>query len=108
VRLPIPQRFGARLAAWEGKQVILGIRPEDIFDPAFPRADSEPWLLDTAVDIVEAMGNETHLHLSAGEHMLVARVDPRTAASAGETFTAALDISRLHFFDTASEEAIVL
>ena len=106
LRLRLSADTGAALAAWGGPEVIFGIRPEDIHDPRYPRADVEPSNLECSVDVVEKMGSETYLHLRVDSAQIVARVDPRSEAKAEESFTAAVDLKNLHFFDPATEQAI--
>jgi hypothetical protein len=52
------------------------------------------------------LGNETLLHLFAGTHPLLARVDPRTRARAGEEIQVMIDIDRLNLFDAKTEKAL--
>jgi hypothetical protein len=52
------------------------------------------------------LGSETLLHLDVGKHRLLARVDPRTRALAGQKIDVTLDIDRLHIFDAKTEQVI--
>jgi multiple sugar transport system ATP-binding protein len=54
------------------------------------------------------MGSETYLHVTTGSDSFVARVDPRTAAQAGESFKLAFDLTHLHLFDPATEASLLL
>ena len=103
MRLPLPR---GKFQAQTGARVSVGLRPEVIFDPAFPRAEVEPALLDTTVDLVEPTGSDTYLHVNAGSNRLVARVDPRTAARPGGRLTLACDLRHLHLFDPETELAL--
>jgi multiple sugar transport system ATP-binding protein len=94
-RIPAP---GA-VDAYEGRSVTLGIRPEDIHDPAYLPPGIKTSAVEASVDVVEAMGSETYLHLVAGGVPFIARVDSRSAAAQGDTFTAAINIEKCHTFD---------
>ena len=92
-----------------GKEVYMGIRPENIHDePAFIGAYPES-CIDVKVEMTELMGSETYLYLSADgkEGTFVARVDPRTNSRGGDTITVGFDVNRLHFFDAETEKTIL-
>ncbi len=121
------------LAAYEGRSVILGIRPSDIEDQALWRGDDLPTIQVTA-DVTEELGSEVNvifridappvaaeeLRAAAdeeGEEILLiaedrerclfcARVDARTSCTAGSTIRLTLDPSRFHYFDPATGVAI--
>jgi len=88
------------------KPVILGIRPEDIHNPAFvaPGIHSAP--VEAKVDVTELMGNEINLYLLAGQDSIVARVDPRTDFRMGDKVQVAFNMDKAHLFDTDTEKAI--
>ena len=88
------------------KPIIFGIRPEDIFNPEYAPPGIIVQPVDTKVDITEFMGNEIYLYLKSGEHDYVARVDPRTRASIGESIQVAFNMENIHIFDRESEQAI--
>jgi multiple sugar transport system ATP-binding protein len=89
-----------------GKQIIFGIRPEDILNPEYapPGIIAQP--VETQVDITELMGNEIFLFLKSGKYDFVARVDPRTRATIGEQMQVVFNMDNMHIFDRETEEAI--
>jgi multiple sugar transport system ATP-binding protein len=118
------------LEKFEGKRLILGVRPEDLEDEAFA-ADAAPGRrLSAQVDIREDMGSEVYIHFgvagkavrgadvraAVGEeaaevaevkgNVWVARVDRDTSALEDGKVELVVDTSRLHFFDPESGEAI--
>jgi multiple sugar transport system ATP-binding protein len=114
------------LAAFAGKRVILGIRPEDFDDASLARFEASA-VLPVQVDIREDMGAEVYAHFRVdadpveSEEVLeameeedvpgavrermrggvpfVARLERGTAAREGDRLDVAVDTSRLHFFD---------
>jgi multiple sugar transport system ATP-binding protein len=106
IRAPVQPKHVEALQAYVGKKVILGIRPEDIHDPDYLPPDIQPILIDSTVDVLEAMGSETYLHLVADGPPFIARVDARSRAALGEAFKAAINVSHLHLFDPESELAL--
>lgn len=92
-----------------GKEVYMGIRPENVHDDdafisAYPDA-----CIDVHVEMTELMGSETYLYLSTDgkEGNFIARVDPRTSSRGGEDITIGFDVNRLHFFDGETEKNLL-
>jgi multiple sugar transport system ATP-binding protein len=98
-KVKVPKK---RQEVYEGlvdHNVIFGIRPEDIHNPAYapPSIIAEP--VEVKVDVTELMGNEIFLYLVNGDHNFVARVDPRTRVEMGDSLTVSFNINNMHIFD---------
>ena len=104
LRIKIPSRKQAALQRHAGRRVVLGVRPEAL--RVASGADPAEYAFDTAVEVVEPLGNEILLDVRAGAHAMVARVDPATRLKVHEKVRLAFDPERLHFFDPGSEAAI--
>jgi multiple sugar transport system ATP-binding protein len=135
-RLEVPPAVrGSRptLAAYEGKQVVLGIRPEDLDDASLARFGTSG-VIRVTVDIREDMGAEVFAHFrvdaeavetqevleameeedvpgAVRERMrggvpFIARLERGTRAREGDRLDVAVDTQRLHFFDPATGTAI--
>ena len=89
-----------------GKTVVLGIRPEDIYDSQMFLESSPNSVLEAKIRVYELLGAEVYLYFDYNETQLTARVDPRTTAKAGDTIKIALDMERAHFFDKETELTI--
>jgi multiple sugar transport system ATP-binding protein len=89
-----------------GKDIIFGIRPENIHDADFVPTNIDSEKVGVKVDVTELMGNEIFLYLMSGKNTFVARVDPRSKLRVGEQTTVAFDMDSVHIFDAASEQAI--
>jgi len=94
-------------ASYIGKEVIMGIRPEDLHDEEIFLQSAQDSIVKAYVDVVELMGSETYLYLNVAGKNLIARVDPRSTARTGDTIRIALDPNKLHFFDKDTEETIL-
>ena len=105
-QVKIPDNRTEVYSPHEGKPVIFGIRPEDIHNPLFapPSIIAEP--VDTKVDVTELMGNEIFVYLTTGEHVFVARVDPRSKYSMGDEVQVVFNMDNMHIFDRETEQAI--
>ena len=102
----LPAGVAELLERYEGREVVLGIRPE-----AIQVADDGPGATGTVpasarLELVEPLGNETLLSLHAGDQPLVARIAPRPLPPAGSTIALSIDTARMHFFDAATQAAL--
>ena len=92
-----------------GKEVVLGIRPENISDDPAVLAALPTATIAADVEVTEQMGSETYLYLktTGKTDNIIARVDPRTASRAGDKIKVAFDVNRLHFFDKDTKLTIL-
>lgn len=95
----IPQEKEAIYAPLAGKDIIFGIRPEDIHNPMFVPPNITAAEVNAKVDVTELMGNEIFLYLVSGKHDYVARVDPRSRYTLGEEVKLAFNMDNFHIFD---------
>jgi multiple sugar transport system ATP-binding protein len=89
-----------------GKDVIFGIRPEDVHDPDFAPPNIREARLEAEVTVTELMGNEVVVYLETASHELLGRFDPRTKVRVGNKIEAALNMGNMHIFDKETEQAI--
>jgi multiple sugar transport system ATP-binding protein len=105
-KVDVPTDRNSVYSAYVGKDVIFGIRPENIHDPHFIPTGIFTQAVEGRVELTELMGNEIFLYISAGEHNLVARVDPRTACRMGDRTQVVFNMNNMHLFDQDTEKAI--
>mgnify|MGYP004536138243 FL=1 len=103
-----------------GKEIIFGIRPEDIHDDERSVTEGKFPVIEVKVDVVEALGPETLLYCKTRSEIdeteegqiksiaddlsnLTAKVDSRSTTKAGDNVKVALDIEHSHIFDKATE-----
>ncbi|MDQ0352331.1 ABC-type sugar transport system ATPase subunit [Alkalibacillus filiformis] len=89
-----------------GKGVAMGVRPEDIHDEPVFIENSPGTAFESNVEVAELMGSETYLYSRLGEQEYIARVDARTQVNAGDSVKLAIDMNKVHFFDSETEERI--
>ena len=58
------------------------------------------------VDVIEPMGSEVILIVTAGDHQLTAKVDPHTRASLHQTIELSLDMNNMHLFEKEKGEVV--
>ncbi len=99
VSIPLTAEQGRRLQPLAGKDVALGVRPEDVYVATGPKPSSATAEATVQLESVEPMGNEIFLHGRGTDHELTARVAPQVVPEAGQPVRVAFDLAKLHFFD---------
>lgn len=90
-----------------GKEIIFGIRSEDIYDKLFVSEAPPENIVRVNCEIVEPMGSEVYLYLSSGKHTFIARVGAHDRPQVNQDIDMVFDMSKVHFFDKDTEETIV-
>jgi multiple sugar transport system ATP-binding protein len=105
----LPRRAATALDRYVGRDVIVGVRPEDLYEFAPTGAAVEIARLPACVVAVEPLGAETLLvvALDASNEELIARIGRDTSLRSGDRIDIALDTAAIHLFDTATTKAIV-
>ena len=88
------------------KDVIMGIRPEDIKDEEIYVNNGTDNVLEATVKVYEMLGAEVFLYFTVEGFDITVRVNPRTTARPGDTIKIALDTSKIHVFDKETEKVI--
>jgi len=99
-----PLECADRLGRYVGREVTLGIRPEDL--RVASAADPPELGFEVVVEVVEKLGSEILLDVAVGTDTMVASVEPGIRANIHDRMRLALNPERLHFFDAQSEAAI--
>jgi len=105
-RLRLLPQHHAKIAPYRNREVVFGIRPEDIYDKIFAQDARPEFTITSTVDMVEVMGSEIYLYLTAGKNQFVARVSNQDTATVNQDLQVVFDMSKSHFFDPKTEEAI--
>lgn len=102
-----PAKVNEKMAAYVGKTIKAGIRPEDIKDdPEFLEKNAKS-VIKASVEVSELMGSEVYLYLDYVGNRMTARVAPTTKSRTGDNIQVAIDTRKLHLFDNETEEAIM-
>lgn len=91
----------------DDQSVRVGIRPQDVHDPAFisrPYEDEET--VTGTVNIIEELGSVSDLHISVDDSEFIARVNGDTNIEIGDTATVVFDTTKLHIFDASTGDRI--
>jgi len=90
------------LLPWIDREIVLGVRPEDL-----RLADADHAALSAVLEVPEPVGNEIFLNLRHGSQSLVSRVAPGALPEAGTIMHFALAHDRLHVFEPSGGTRIV-
>ncbi|MEH2207734.1 MAG: ABC transporter ATP-binding protein [Nostoc sp.] len=110
LRFTLPEVWGKALQKYDGKTLILGIRPEH-FNLSMPATKNLP----VQVDLVENLGNDSFLAVKIAEpgsqpaitaNYLQVRIPPDRFVQPGEQLWLSLTPEKIHFFDPETELAI--
>ena len=88
------------------RQVIMGIRPEDIHLPEDVHKGVNGTRVQAELVLKEPMGNEVFLHFTTVAGPLIARVPPRTTVTVGDTVDLLFDKHKIHLFDPRTKAAL--
>ncbi len=104
--VPLPTERSAPYQRYVDRNIVFGIRPEDIHNPDFTPPNIHAAPVEATVDVTEPMGNEIFLYLVSGSYNFIARVDPRTRFSLGSKVQVVFNMDNFHIFDPETEQAI--
>ena len=106
VRIRLTDELARAAASYSKKEVVFGIRPEDIKETVNGDASDRHSPVEAKLEVAETMGAETHLHLHTGEHAFIARIDAGQRYTINDTVAVEFNVEHGHLFDTASGEVI--
>jgi multiple sugar transport system ATP-binding protein len=90
------------------KEIVLGIRPEDIHDDQVVKKAYPNATLDLVVDVAELLGAETNIYTLVHESNICASVDARTNIHIGDKLKLTLDMNKVHFFDPETQQSLLI
>lgn len=91
---------------FDGKTVVMGIRPEDVHDEETFITSSKDSVVTSTLKVFELLGAEVFLYFDVAGTQVTARVNPRTTAKQGDAVTVAFDMQKVHIFDKETELTI--
>ena len=101
--ITVPGEKEAVIGQYVGKKVFVGVRPEDL---EFTGKSDSKNRLTAIVNVVEPLGNETHLYMDTKSHHYIARCKPDNKFSVGEKVNFIPNVNKIQFFDTKTERSI--
>ena len=108
-RIRMPERFGAKLSKYVGKEMVLGVRPESLCPGNTGKFAGTENSLSAKVVVMEPLGDKVDIYLSLGDNqgeimdrLLVCRADAHEFGKikANDIITLFVDLSRVHVFES--------
>lgn len=106
IRVNVHGKIGAKLKEHNAREMVMGVRPENIYDASTvkDRAISQPHSI--TIDVVEPIGNEIFLYLTADQQSLCMRTAPERIYHPRETIQIGFDSEKLYFFDPQTQQRV--
>ena len=120
-----------KLKKVDGKQIVLGIRPEAFEDSLYAKDSEYTESISIKVTLLEQLGSDSYIHfykdlkpvqteaieeiladegeditVLGDETKFIARINPNSTVQEGEEINLSIDPSKLHFFDPDSGNAL--
>ena len=106
LRVPENKKKALIDGGYNGKTVVVGIRPEDVHDDPDFIAANPGSVITSKIKVYELLGAEVFLYFDVEGTQMTARVNPRTELRTGDDAKFALDMNRIHIFDKETELTI--
>jgi multiple sugar transport system ATP-binding protein len=107
-KVKVPADYEEKVSAFVDKDIVFGIRPENIYDKVFSKnaVDGEN-VVSVKVEVIEPLGSETLIHAEVGDGKFVATVLPETGAKPDMKMDLVFDLKKMRLFDPNTEEALI-
>ena len=106
LKVPASKKQALIDGGYDGKTVVLGIRPEDVHDSQAFISNSPDSVIESTIKVYELLGAEVFLYFDLEGTQMTARVNPRTTLRTGDHAVFALDMEKIHLFDKDTELTI--
>ncbi|MCB9757133.1 MAG: sn-glycerol-3-phosphate ABC transporter ATP-binding protein UgpC [Candidatus Omnitrophica bacterium] len=103
----IVEEMYSKISAYEGQEVIFGVRAEDIYDKLVVSQATPDNTIQATCEVVEPIGSEVFVYLNTGRHNFIARVGAHDRPQINRDMELVLDMSKVHFFDKKTENRII-
>jgi len=105
--LTLPKELEKKLKKAVNKEVVLGVRPEEIVD--YKKAQRKKYSdqkITAKIEFAELLGAQTYLHVSIDGQFLV-EVDPSYEFKLGQEIDLGIRLTNMHLFDRATQHVII-
>ena len=101
-KLDLSHKLGAKISAYEGKEIIFGFRPESIKLGAADQA----YVLDADVELTEMLGDNTNVYIRMGDLQSILKVDPHDTPETDTNIEFSVPYENVYLFDAVTEKVI--
>ncbi|MBW1971917.1 MAG: ABC transporter ATP-binding protein [Deltaproteobacteria bacterium] len=107
-KLLIPKRYQKKCANYLNKDVIFGIRPENIYEKRFSKIKSvKENTMDVIVDVVEPLGDRDMVEVTKEGIEFSCLLEPEAKVKPDELIKVVFDLSKSHIFDKDTKKNII-
>jgi multiple sugar transport system ATP-binding protein len=106
-QVKVMDAMAQKVSPYIDKEIIFGIRPEDIYDKLFVSEAPPENTIRATCEVIEPMGSEVYLYLNTGKSSLVAKVGGHNKPILNQDMDLVFDMSKVHFFDKDTEKTII-
>ncbi len=106
IKLPKAKWDNLKEKGYANKEMVFGIRPEDIHDDNVVKETYPDAVVNFKVDVAELLGSETNITAKFEEQLVIARVDARTDININDNIELVFDMNKSHFFDPETQERV--
>ena len=104
--IKLPDNFVPQVESHVGREVILGVRPEDIHDKMDAANAGPDNTISATVEIIEPLGAEAYLYLTTGKSPFIARVDSHDQIEINQDIELVFNMQKAHIFDKETEKCL--
>jgi len=106
IAFPVPKDRAARYRPYvDNSQLILGIRPEHIFEQR-PGLEPDQYPFESPIDVTEQMGMDTLVYFEVNDVQVCGRVNPKAGAQVGANMQLLADLNNMHLIDDESGKVL--
>ena len=87
-------------------EIVMGLRPGDIFLEEGSNKIPEDWRFDAEILVTEPLGSETYMHVDVSGLKVTGKCEGRRAVRPNEKIKLAFNLNHLHIFDAASTKSV--
>jgi multiple sugar transport system ATP-binding protein len=106
-KVKIIDSMARALAPYVDKEVVFGIRPEDMYDKLFVSEAPPENTIKATCEVIEPMGSESYLYLNTGKNSLIAKVGGHDKPTINQDMDVVFDMAKVHFFDKDTDKTII-
>ncbi len=100
--IDLRHKLGGKLAAYEGKELVFGFRPEAI--RLGEQADA--YVLPANVELTEMLGDNTNVYIEMQDVHAILKVDPHDTPDVDSSIRFSIPYENVYLFDGKTEEVI--
>ena len=97
LKVPASKKQALIDGGYNGRTVVLGIRPEDVHDSQAFISNSPDSVIESTIKVYELLGAEVYLYFDLEGTQMTARVNPRTTLRNGDHAVFALDMEKIQY-----------